>query len=640
MNSMYSIDFIICGFIVYCFIIYFFLSKKGISDFQNKIFLCMVGTNFISSICNFITCVMINDSLWFPREFIFATYFLYLLVHMWLPFFFALYAFAATGRLYSHNKKFFILFSIPIILNVFVLCANCVFNEVFYIKEGHIFYNPGIYFLYGVTRCYSFLGLYLIAKYKNSFSSSHFYAIIIFVLIAVISAIIQYLIPYWQIEMFAQSMAVMCLLFTVENHRDLLNLGTMVYNRDTFMMHNVKMLNSKRPYTVVLMKIGNIRFLISVVGIELIFELMADIADYLEELIGNRRCIYDCNHYTFALVFDEKNSGEVKRITDSIYTKFQSDWRYKNMNIPLTIVMGLIHVPLDLHTVDSIMTIIDTTEENLHEKVSLIKGEQVYFLHRRASIENAISKSLLDNSLQVYFQPILDCRSKTIHGAEALVRLYDSTLGFISPEEFIYVAEKNGNIRKVGKFLFDSVCEFMSGDFAKKIGIDYISLNLSTMQCLQNDLPYIFKDTLVHYGLTPDCIHFDVSEVSTITAATSVADTIHTLHTMGFHIALDNYGTGHADSSSLFTMDFSAVNIDRSILWKADESKSARIFLQNTIAMLKKMNMTVIVEGVETEAQKDFVMDSGADFCQGYYFSSPLPKDQFIDFCMEAKKLV
>ena len=117
----------------------------------------------------------------------------------------------------------------------------------------------------------------------------------------------------------------------------------------------------------------------------------------------------------------------------------------------------------------------------------------------------------------------------------------------------------------------------------------------------------------------------------------SALHTIHNLRDMGFKLALDNYGTGNTDASSIFMMGFETIKIDRSIFAKGESSDSALVFLHHTIQMLKEMGYDVAVEGVENQNQKDFVEKSGITFYQGYYFSKPLPKDEFFAFCRKIK---
>nr|MCR5762868.1 EAL domain-containing protein [Treponema sp.] len=349
------------------------------------------------------------------------------------------------------------------------------------------------------------------------------------------------------------------------------------------------------------------------------------------------RSIYDCSHYTFALMIDEQHSKYAKEITNSITDKFSKDWVYNNLSIPLSVVMGVVNIPLDLRSVDAMMLLIDTTEYNPHERVSIIKENQLRFLQHESTVAYTLEKAIKEKTLQVYYQPIWDLNRKCVHGAETFIRLKNEYDDFIPPEDLIFVAEKNGLIRDLGLYIIEELSDFMANSEVRNLGMDCVVANLSATQCLQKDLPFLFKDILDSHGVRTEHIYFDVRETTSIMTATSALQTLRNLRDMGFNLALDNYGTGHTDVSSIFKMGFITVKIDKSVLRKAVESKSAQIFLHHTVCMLKEMKFDVAIEGVEIKGQEDIVKSLGLDFCQGYYYSKPLPRSEFIEFCRKIK---
>ena len=108
---------------------------------------------------------------------------------------------------------------------------------------------------------------------------------------------------------------------------------------------------------------------------------------------------------------------------------------------------------------------------------------------------------------------------------------------------------------------------------------------------------------------------------------------------MGFTFSLDDYGTGYSNASHIFNLDFDIIKLDKSILWKADQKASAKIILRNTIQMIKEMNLKIVMEGVETDSQKQAVSNLDCDYIQGFYFSKPMEADRFIDYCKKFNKL-
>ena len=139
-------------------------------------------------------------------------------------------------------------------------------------------------------------------------------------------------------------------------------------------------------------------------------------------------------------------------------------------------------------------------------------------------------------------------------------------------------------------------------------------------------------------GITPKDLYLEITESATTGNQKVLFDTIKLLNESGFTFSLDDYGTGYSNITYMYDMPFSIIKIDKSILWKAKDpktgegQKNAIIFLENTIHMLKEMNYSVLVEGVETLEQKMFLESLNCDYQQGYYFSKPVQKQVFADY--------
>lgn len=632
MHPLYNIHYAIFALVV-CFVMtYYFFAKKEVSNFQNKIFLALVFTCVIATFADLCACVMLNDRFWFPDGIIYFLETVYLFIRSTMAYLLCLYFLAVTGRIKARKPVFLLIYTIPVFFDIGLLVQNLFNKNIFYLSDG-FYHNGWLYLPFALSSMmlYMIICVYISLRYKSAFTDFQTGVLILIVICSPTAAIFQYFFTTVNIEMFARTLMMHYILFSVENESDLMNVNTKVYNRRTFEKNLVKMLNSKRLYTIILIKICNVRSLISLLGVDLMNELMMNIADYLETLIVDRRFIYDCNHYTFAIVIDEDHLSYSKHITESINEKFNKDWTLNNYSIPMSVILGTINIPLDLRSFDSMMFLIDSTEEKLRNRVSFIKDHQLHFLQHESTVTTAIKKALEEQSFQVLYQPVWDFQRNCCHGAEAFVRLLDLDGNYIPNEEWLPIAEKTGLIREIGLFLMDKVCSFISEPVSKHIGLSGVVVNLSAAQCLQNDLPFLFKEILDFYGLRTERIYIDVCETSSLMNVNSAMHNLRNMYDMGFFLALDNYGTGHTDISSLFSMGFGTVKIDRSIFKKMNDSDSARIFLIHTVNMLKEMGFEVAVEGIETKEQHDFVEKLGVNYGQGFYYARPIIKEEFIN---------
>lgn len=242
-----------------------------------------------------------------------------------------------------------------------------------------------------------------------------------------------------------------------------------------------------------------------------------------------------------------------------------------------------------------------------------------------------IEAALSGNRFEVYYQPIYSVEEKKFHSAEALIRLKDEKYGFISPEIFIPVAEKSGAIHKIGDFVLEQVCAFIASDEYKKLGLSYIEVNLSVVQCMQPKLANHIMDILTRYGVRPEQLNLEITETAASISQQALEDNIEDLTNMGMKFSLDDFGTGYSNMQRIVKLPFNIIKLDRTFTELYDNPKLG-IVLMNTINMIKAMEMKIVVEGVETAEMLKLFSDLECEYIQGYYFSKPIPRSEFVKF--------
>ena len=216
--------------------------------------------------------------------------------------------------------------------------------------------------------------------------------------------------------------------------------------------------------------------------------------------------------------------------------------------------------------------------------------------------------------------------------AEALIRLFDPEYGYIHPEPMIAIAEREGYILRIGEIVFTEVCRFYSENKLDKLGIEYIEVNLSAVQCMQKHLAEQFIDIMNKYKLGPERINFEITESSAMINDAEVSRNIERFEKKGVSLSLDDYGTGYSNISYLYNLPFVIMKVDKSILWSSEKNVKADIILKNTFRMANRLNMKVVMEGVETEDQIRKLLALNCDYFQGYYFSKPIEGGKFIEY--------
>jgi EAL domain-containing protein (putative c-di-GMP-specific phosphodiesterase class I) len=261
------------------------------------------------------------------------------------------------------------------------------------------------------------------------------------------------------------------------------------------------------------------------------------------------------------------------------------------------------------------------------------------FLKRRIDVDVAIRKALLTESFEMYYQPIYHVESQSIESGEALVRLYDSELGQISPGEFIPIAEQGGLILQLSELIFKKVFAFISQNDLQKKGIAYIEINLSMVQCMQESFADMLSAMMKDYGVESNRINLEVTETAAVSMPRRLRENMSDLYERGIRFSLDDFGTGYSNIDSLMDLPLDMIKLDKSMIDMATDFEQGKLVLASAVSMAKQINMKIVAEGVETAEQKEFLEQMKVDYLQGYYFSKPLPEEGFVKFVEEFNKI-
>ena len=236
---------------------------------------------------------------------------------------------------------------------------------------------------------------------------------------------------------------------------------------------------------------------------------------------------------------------------------------------------------------------------------------------------------------QVWFQPIYSLKEKRFTYMEALSRLKNTDIGDIMPAEFVQIAESKGLIEKLGNVAFEKVCKFISEN---RNLVQAVSINFSVYQMMNPNLVQNVLGTIGRFGLQPSNIIMEITESIFIDNFDLVRKNMIQLAVAGIKFYLDDFGTGYSNLANVIGLEFSTIKIDRSLVLKMEESSKAENLISNLIGTFKDADLSILVEGVETNNQNDLVIKAGADYIQGFLYSRPLPPDECIELLKHQKE--
>ncbi|MCI7692077.1 MAG: EAL domain-containing protein [Oscillospiraceae bacterium] len=262
-----------------------------------------------------------------------------------------------------------------------------------------------------------------------------------------------------------------------------------------------------------------------------------------------------------------------------------------------------------------------------------IADEKVINKYReRPLIEQEITNALSENRVEVFLQPIFSNNKQKFTSAEALVRIRKTDGSLLPPDAFIPVAESSGQIVRLGERVFEKVCEFLKNTNAVELGIHYVEVNLSVVQCEMADLSDRLIAIIEKYGINANLINLEITESASVTSRAVLLKNMQKLIEYGFTFSLDDFGKGQSNLMYVVEMPVSIIKLDYDMSKAFFNTPKAKQVVRAVVSMAHGMNLKLVAEGIETKDEIDGMYNENIDYIQGYFYSKPLPMNEFLAF--------
>jgi EAL domain-containing protein (putative c-di-GMP-specific phosphodiesterase class I) len=257
----------------------------------------------------------------------------------------------------------------------------------------------------------------------------------------------------------------------------------------------------------------------------------------------------------------------------------------------------------------------------------------------RFLLEQDLRQAIGRGELLLHFQPLIDAAEVQVCGAEALLRWRHPTRGMVSPARFIPVMEAAGLSHEIGLWALNAALREARGWRAAGLGELRVAVNVSAHQLIGADLRTLIERTLARHSLGPDALEIELTESVAMGDGDTAATLFAGLRALGVRIAIDDFGTGFSSFSTLRTLAFDKIKIDREFVTDVPDRRDSQAICQSVIALGRGLGTSVLAEGVEQAAEYAWLREHGCDHFQGYYFSPPLPGADFIAFVRDSARL-
>ena len=631
MRYIYHYD--VAAFFISLVVLFHIFIKQRISTRVSKAFKVLAIDLFFANIFDIITIFTISYYSSVPVWLNYLLNILSLLTYNTLPVFYIISIISSTM---AEDEKFptrsKIIISIPIALVILLIITTPFTKSVIYFDaDGKYCIGP----LFDILTVVGFVYLILVGAHgfikRKSLRTEQLITILVYTLSTIIALIISNIYTSLLIPLFFASISVLITYLSLDNPSEYTDPIMDIYNKKAFMITTASNFNSGKKFIVLGIQLEGISYLNETIGYNNLNQMLILLARRLTGICGKYN-VFRLSGSKLAILFDPDDKNNDDKILE-LQLLFSQTVKVSEIEFSPKIKMALFHCPEAAdHYVKLNDLILDTLNSASIEagKIIDVNRSMLEKSRREYVIIQLLKQALSQNLFEVYYQPIYSVKKKKFTTAEALIRLNDKELGFISPEEFIPLAEKNGLILLIGEFVFRSVCKFIVNNKIWEKGIEYIHVNLSVIQCMQEKMHEQLFAIMDYYGLDYKYIQLEVTETSAIASSETLLKNMKILMEKKMNFALDDYGMGYSNTSTILEYSFRTIKLDKSIVWAAMKNEKAAKLLQHTIAMFKDMEIELVAEGVETKEMADALIKMKCDYLQGFLYSKPVKAEAFL----------
>lgn len=397
-----------------------------------------------------------------------------------------------------------------------------------------------------------------------------------------------------------------------------------------------KLKKEDRLGAVYLIDIDNFKRINDILGHREGDKILKKTAQEIESILTAKERLFRFGEDEFLIIQEYvKDLDEVKSFSEYLLNSINKNFVIKDKYIYLSISIGITLISSKDDSADIVLRKVDSA---LYKAKDLGKGRYEIYnkkitedIIRRCKIEKKLRNAITEEKIEIYYQPQISLKDGKVTGIEALLRWSDEELGYISPPEFIPIAEDTGLINDLGKWILKRVCEQNKRWKDKGYEYEYISINVSPVQFESVDFIESIVNTLESTKLTPSFLQLEITENLLMKSMINKIAMLKKLREIGVSIALDDFGTGYSSLSYLRALPINVLKIDKSFIYSISTSDIEEFVVETIIRLAHKLNMVVVVEGVEEKNQIDFLKDIDCDKVQGYYYSKAIPPHELED---------
>ena len=616
-----NIQFQICGLTILFLLLLFFKSHRTLQLYKERVFFAVLCLVTVSLVGDVLSLVAIDFRQALPPLFVAFVCKSYVVALMWNVWSSLVYVCTELVDEKKHR-----------ILTRYLILLACIQSAVIYLLPIYIFDQGGQVYTYGpsVIAVYIFSVLHILTTvaltvaFRKRMNARRALAILLWMCIWMGSAAIQFLNNALLIVGFSSAVGMLILFVVIENPEANVERRLGCFNAYALTEYLKQLFARKTPFCLMELSFENERCL-EEQGVDT-YELLRGILHVLSPY-GD---ILVFKNIGLGLVLVSEKPERLEAAGKAVLEHFaDTDVLEKNARLVLTAQTG------SFQNMDELFRFLNfvRTEKPEEQGVLLRTDESMVARYEEQNlIEQEIRDALAEDRVEVFLQPIYSNAEERFTSAEALMRLRRRDGTLLPPGKFIPLAEENGQILALGERVMEKVCRFLQESPATALGLHYIEVNLSVVQCEKTDLAKRMAAIVNNDRVEPGRINLEITETASISAQKILLENMEELIALGFTFSLDDFGKGESNLMYVVEMPVSIIKLDYDMSKAFFRSEKARQVVRAVVAMAHGMGLKLVAEGIETQEELEAMRAEGIDYIQGFYYAKPLPVEEFLAF--------
>jgi len=626
-----------CGIVILLLLWYFSLRQRALGLEAEKLFRITMGVTSFCVGMDIVSVAAINYQELIPGfllAFICKTYIVSLI---WVGYFGLIYANTDFMGTWAERRKKNRIYTV-IVLTGTVLIYSL---PIYYYREEDVVYTygPSCITTYVFALLFVLATLYQVGVKGKEMNPKRRRAIVIWMLIWMIAAVTQFLNAKLLLVGFASVLGMVILFFELENPEANLDRETGAYNAHALGGYTKMLYEKQEVFSAILLALDDTASAGEDGRSMQVDTALWGIVRHMEKK-RDVKVFKTLERELVLLVKDEKRMRELYQdLKEYMEVSGKGEKRGKAPGISPCYV--LLPDSSMLKGVEELFQMLRhfrvEKRENPEENSIVLDGKKIRLYKEREETEAMIRTAMLEDRIEVFYQPIYSTKEGRFVSAEALVRIRERDGGMIPPGRFIPIAEKNGLISQIGEIVFEKTCAFIKeNNLGADYGIEYVESNLSVRQCEEPKLAETYIRIMEKYDLEPSCINLEITESTSIQTKNNLLKNMEELIRYGVSFSLDDFGSGASNLNYIIDMPVSIVKFDRDMSQAYFANQKAKFVMEASMHMIHDMKLKIVSEGVETKEQMEAISALGIEYIQGYYFSKPLAGEEFLKFVKHA----